>query len=191
MNYQEYFNLFETILKRDQQQAPYTKPVYLEYVKLNLSRMNRWFKTLELDEKLVSELKQLQDAQKWIILAEPWCGDASPTVPFLIKLSEQNPLIEYDIQLRDSEPFLINDYLTNGSKSIPKLIVRDAAGKDLFTWGPRPKGAQQLFDALRAEHIESQLLSANMQNWYNADKGVELQSELLRLFKTAQKTVSS
>jgi hypothetical protein len=101
----------------------------------------------------------------------------------LIQLAELNQLILYDLQLRDQEPFLINSYLTNGTKSIPKLIVRDEAGKDLFTYGPRPKVAQQLVNDLKASNVNYDTLNTELQNWYNKDKGVELQKELLQLFK--------
>ena len=185
MDYIDYLKLFEKITNSNQPEPPYTDPKYLTYAKLNYSRMNRWQKTLQLNEDLVNELKKINSAQQWIILAEPWCGDAAPTVPFLVKLAEQNPLIQYDLQLRDEEPFLINSYLTSGTKSIPKLIVRDAAGNDLFTWGPRPRAAQQLVNDLKASNVDYETLSTQLQNWYNKDKGVELQKELLQLFSGA------
>jgi hypothetical protein len=144
--------------------------------------MNRWWKTLQLDEDLVNELKKITGLQKWIIIVEPWCGDAAPVLPFLIRLAEQNPHIQYDLLLCDQEPFLINSYLTNGAKSIPKLIVRDEAGNDLFTWGPRPKVAQQLVNALKTSGIDYDTLNIELQNWYNKKKGTELQRELKQLF---------
>ena len=48
--------------------------------------------------------------------------------------------------MRDNDNSEIESYLTNGSKSIPKLIIRDNDGKDLFVWGPRPFACQQQFD---------------------------------------------
>lgn len=181
MQYPEYAALFDAILNRPAPQPPYTDAAYLDYTRLNHSRMNRWWKTLQLDERLVAALRQLEAPQTWIIIAEPWCGDAAPSVPFLVRLAEQNPRIRYDIQLRDAEPFLINSYRTNGGKSIPKLIVRDAAGQDLFTWGPRPAGAQQLVDELNAAKADFETLKTQLQGWYNADKGRSLQDELLAL----------
>lgn len=133
MDYQHYIQLFEEVINSETPEQPYTDPKYLTYAKLNYSRMNRWQKTLQLNVDLVTELKKINEFQKWIILMEPWCGDAAPILPFLVRLTAQNPLIQYDLQLRDSEPFLINSYLTNGAKSIPKLIVRDETGNDVFT----------------------------------------------------------
>jgi hypothetical protein len=183
MDYQTYYQLFEEIINSPTPKAPYTDAQYLTYTRLNYSRMSRWQKTLELNEHLVSELKKISEFQRWIILVEPWCGDAAPTVPFLVRLAAQNPLIQYDLQLRDQEPFLINSYLTDGAKSIPKLIVRDKEENDLFIWGPRPKVAQQFVNDLKAANIDYDTLKTQLQNWYNKDKGVELQKELLQLFK--------
>ncbi|WP_345232883.1 thioredoxin family protein [Olivibacter ginsenosidimutans] len=181
MNYKQYKQLFEEILANLYPVPPYNEDLYLEYTKLNRSRMRRWDKLLELDENLVSLLRKITTPQHWIIITEPWCGDAAHTVPFLIRMTEQTGYVSYDIQLRDSEPFLIENYLTNGSRSIPKLIVQDASGYDSFNWGPRPKGAQELMDEMKANHADFETIKIALQNWYNKDKGVSLCSELAML----------
>jgi hypothetical protein len=184
MNYQEYLLLFEQILNSEHPQPPYDKPNYLDYTKLNLSRMNRWMKAMVLDKTLVAMLKSIDKKQHWIIIVEPWCGDVAHSLPFLIRLAEQGPFITYELQLRDSEPFLINSYLTKGGKSIPKLIVRNEYGKDLFTWGPRPEAAQLIRDDLLASNADAHTINVQVQNWYNEDRGKSLQSELKRLLST-------
>lgn len=184
MNFLEYNNLFQAILTSDSPQAPYDSPAYFEYTKLNASRQSRWIKKGELKEELVSALKSLNVKQEWIIITEPWCGDAAHSVPFLVMLAELSTNIQYDIVLRDTEPFLINDYLTNGGKSIPKLVIRDAEGKDLFVWGPRPTEAQDLMIRLKNEDAPFETIKLELQNWYNKDKGVSLQHEFLDFFKS-------
>ena len=104
-------------------------------------------------------------------------------LPFIARLAEENPRIILDIQLRDQPPFLIEQYLTNGGRSIPKLIVRDADGKDLFTWGPRPASAKQLVLDLNGSGAEKSEVVLALQNWYNDDKGNEMQHEWLSLFQ--------
>lgn len=182
MNYQEYQQLFDAILRGDENSYPYTDPAYLHYVRLNQARMRRWDKILHLDEALVSTIKSLDKKQNWIILTEPWCGDAAQSLPYMIALARKNELISYDLQLRDSEPFLIESYLTHGTKSIPKLIVRDEHGNDLFNWGPRPKHAQQIFDELKAVDATHEVITNALQVWYNHDKGVSICAELAALF---------
>tara|TARA_Y100001972_G_C7660003_1_gene332756 strand:+ start:2973 stop:3575 length:603 start_codon:yes stop_codon:yes gene_type:complete len=188
MNYTEYKQLFEEILANP---TYYSKESYMEYTRLNRSRMKRWDKLLVLDDSLSSRLKKITSPQKWIIITEPWCGDAAHVIPFLVRMTELNELISYDIQLRDSEPFLIDSYLTNGSKSIPRLIIKDEADNDLFVWGPRPNGAADVLANLKAKNADSETIKIAIQNWYNADKGKELMTELLRLcdrLKEVEKT---
>lgn len=182
MTYQQYTKLCEEILNTNPPAPPYDKPGYLNYTKLNYTRMKRWMQTLELNKNLVQVIKSINEPQQWIVIIEPWCGDVAHILPVLIKLANENSLITYDLQLRDSEPFLINNYLTNGRKSIPQFIVRDANGKDLFYWGSRPAGAQQLMDELITSKAELETIKIELQNWYNRDKGESLQKELEQLF---------
>jgi len=182
MNYPEYLQLFDDILHCEQSQPPYGDPEYRHYAKLNLARMSRWDKQMKLDEALTDIISNIIKPQHWIIIAEPWCGDAAHTLPLMIGLAALNKRITYDIQLRDSQPFLINDYLTGASKSIPKLIVRDEHGNDLFTWGPRPGAAQILFDRLKADNVDHDTITGALQQWYNQDKGNAFNEELLILF---------
>ena len=133
-------------------------------------------------ENIVKQLKTMKHKIYWLVLTEHWCGDAAHIVPFLHIMSELSPLIELEIQLRDTDSE-IDSYLTNGSKSVPVLIVRDEAGKDLFVWGPRPKACQAVFDSEKAAGAEMEDLKVALQNWYNHDKGNLIQVEILELLK--------
>ncbi|HNJ59416.1 MAG TPA: thioredoxin family protein, partial [Chitinophagaceae bacterium] len=75
----------------------------------------------------------------------------------------------------------IEKYLTNGSKSIPLLIIRDLSGNDITKWGPRPKDCQADFSKLKAEGLEMADLKIALQKWYNNDKGVKIQQEIIAL----------
>ena len=181
MNFIAYQEIFQQILNDPQPPAPYQDPDYLNYVKLNWSRQQRWLKTGILNEELAAVIGSIKGEQHWTIITEPWCGDAAHSIPFLHRLSELNPLIKVDYQLRDSEPFLIEQYLTNGTKSIPKLIIADANSNDLAVWGPRPAECQALYTRLLKDHVEMEQKKIALQQWYNTDKGVSLQQELITI----------
>lgn len=185
MTFQEYSTGFEKIVNTPsaEQAAPYDNSDYIDYTKLNWSRMNRWLKKSTLSEDLKSIIHQINTPQQWIVITEPWCGDAAHNVPFIELASRENPLINISYELRDSEPFRINEYLTNGSKSIPKLVIRDAEGNDLATWGPRPKACQDVYEKLIAENADFEKTKTEIQHWYNSNKGHDIQEELLALFK--------
>ena len=178
MDFQAYLAVFDGILNSKEPQPPYDDAAYLDYTKLNWSRMNRWLKKGELSPALADVVKGIPRSQQWIVITEPWCGDAAHSVPFIQLAAQLNPLISVDYELRDAEPFRIDDYLTGGSRSIPKLIIRDSQGADLATWGPRPVECQKLFDRLRAENADFEQQKIATQQWYNADKGQSVQAEL-------------
>ncbi|PTQ97851.1 thioredoxin-like protein [Mucilaginibacter yixingensis] len=186
MNYQEYQQLFVDIQHNENPQYPYDDPQYRHYTKMNQARMSRWDKQLKPNEALATIISKINNVQHWIIITEPWCGDAAHTLPLMIGLAEINEKITYDIQLRDSEPFLINNYLTGTSKSIPKLIVRNERGDDLFNWGPRPQPAQALFNQLKAEGVDHDVITSALQQWYNQDKGASFNEEMMALFTLNQ-----
>lgn len=180
MNFQQYSEHFERILHSPAPEAPYNDPAFYNYVKLNWSRMNRWLKKGVLSPELKDALTNMAP-QKWIVLLEPWCGDAAQIVPFIELMQRSTDRIVVDYQLRDEAPFLIESYLTNGGKAIPKLIAQDSNGNDVFVWGPRPAACQQLNDELKELHVPVEELKIALQNWYNEDEGRELQKEITDL----------
>ena len=178
MNWSDYIEYFNEVLEGKITTTPYDDAHFMEYVKLNISRMNRWLKQGVLNEELVSKLNAISSPQKWVLITEPWCGDAAHIVPFVYKLSEMNAFISLEIQLRDADSE-IDHYLTNGNKSVPKLIIRNEHNEDLYNWGPRPVAGQHYFMDLKAQGLAIDQQKMGLQQWYNQDKGVSLQQELL------------
>lgn len=193
MTFEAYHQYFESIIQKNvtEHTAPYNNPDYFDYTRLNWSRMNRWLKTGQLTDAMTYAVKAIDSPQQWIIITEPWCGDAAHSVPFLEMISRLNPLITVSYELRDSEPFRINDYLTNGGKSIPKLVIRDGKGKDLATWGPRPAACQEIYSKLTAEKADFEKVKTELQLWYNADKGIGVQEELTNLLVTINRSAAT
>lgn len=185
MNFITYQTLFQSILTNPHPAAPYDNPAYFNYVKLNWSRQQRWLKVGVLNKDLISVIQKITTPQHWIVITEPWCGDASHTIPFIEKLTELNPLLTVKYQLRDTAPFLIENYLSHGTKSIPKLIIRNAQGDDLAVWGPRPVECQALYMSLKESKADYEITKIALQQWYNDDKGKSFQLELLALLNNS------
>ena len=114
MDFQTYTAKFKDIINDPEPPSPYDNPDYLEYAKLNWSRMNRWLKKAELSGQLSDAVKRIAQPQLWLVITEPWCGDAAHSVPFIELAARLNPLITVDYELRDAPPFRINTYLTDG-----------------------------------------------------------------------------
>lgn len=183
MTWEEYTLLFENITSGKVTTAPYDKQSYVNYTVLNESRQKRWMKRGMLNEELISKLQSVKGKQSWTLITEPWCGDASHLAPFLYKLAESSPNIDFDINLRDAEGSMIKDYLTNGGMSIPILVVKDENGEDVFHWGPRPVDAQTIhMNNLTDESKSSEEKKIELQSWYNKNKGIDVQLELLEAY---------
>jgi hypothetical protein len=181
MNFQQYKELFEQILNSPKPVAPYDDEHFLNYTKLNWSRMNRWLKNTSLTDDQKAKIASINEPQNWIVITEPWCGDAAHIVPFIYMIASTNPNINLDFVLRDGDNEMINSYLTNGSKSIPKLIIRNALGEDLAVWGPRPEKTRLFIEELKVKELSIDELKIELQTWYNNDKGHEILKELLSL----------
>lgn len=182
LNWEQYLNLFEDILSGKFTNEIYEKPAYLDYVKMNFSRVNRWLKHAEIDDVLVANIKNIEAPQTWYLITEPWCGDAAHSTPFISKLAALNPAIELKIVLRDENLEFMDQYLTNGGRSIPKLVVRDINDSDLFDWGPRPAELKQIHAELKADNQPFEVINSTLQNWYNKNKGAAILNELGELF---------
>jgi hypothetical protein len=77
----------------------------------------------------------------------------------------------------------MDQYLTNGTRSIPKLIVFDNDNNELFQWGPRPLEAQSLYINLKNTGIEKSEINKELHYWYSKNRGKEVEKELIELIK--------
>lgn len=162
---------------------------YVQYSKLNETRMNRIDKTLNLDPETVAAIEAIDEPVQWVVLTEGWCGDAAQNVPIIAALADLNPLIELHLILRDQHLELMDAFLTNGGRSIPKLIaVRKSTGEIIGQWGPRPEAAQQMVRDYKAQPEGEREPYADfqikVQKWYAEDKGYSTQKEFELLAKS-------
>lgn len=157
----------------------------LEYSKLNVVRMNRLDKTVQLIPELEDAVLGIQATQTWLVLTEGWCGDAAQIIPVLNKIAALNPHIALRLLLRDENPGLMDRYLTRGkSRSIPKLIVLNEQHEELFNFGPRPTVLQEMFYHMKANAMSNEAVKEEIHGWYTHDKTITTQQELLQLLKS-------
>jgi hypothetical protein len=155
----------------------------LHYSELNETRMNRLEKTIDVLPEIKIKLQNLEKKYIWLVLSEGWCGDAAQIVPVIHKMAELTDKIELKIALRDDNDALMQHFLTNGGKAIPKLIVLDAENFEVLAdWGPRPHGAKQLIVDYKATHgVVDETAKIELQKWYLHYKGVSIQQEIMEL----------
>lgn len=185
MSFEEFYQLTEQLVKDKGTTGEEQTEEKISYTKLNFSRMKRIMKTTPIAEEVRNTIDCLNEKLTWVILVESWCGDAAQNLPVFAKIAEANPNINVRVLLRDDNPDVIDQYLTNGGKSIPKLICVDENLNELGTWGPRPKFLQDWLYKNKANPImEMSELKEQFQIWYTKDKGQTLQKEMVLLMKT-------
>lgn len=181
ISYKEYRAKVSQLAAEGKSTGPKQTEALTNYTVLNDRRMKRFDKTVKINEESTARILEIGKEITFLVLTESWCGDAAPTLPVMNKISELNPNISLKILLRDENLELMNHFLTQGTLSIPKLIIiDDATGNVLGDWGPRPSTATEMvhefketFGALTSEFKQ------DLQVWYNKDKGITTLKDIL------------
>ncbi|WP_425234758.1 thioredoxin family protein [Ulvibacterium sp.] len=181
ISYKEYRAKVSQLAAEGKSTGPKQTEALANYTVLNDKRMKRFDKTVKIDEESTNRILEIGKEITFLVLTESWCGDAAPTLPVMNKISELNPNVSLKILLRDENLELMNHFLTQGTLSIPKLIIiENATGNVLGDWGPRPSTATEMvqefketFGALTSEFKQ------DLQMWYNKDKGVTTLKDIL------------
>jgi len=184
MSYQDYFNLLENLLAEGKTTGENHSETMLNYAKMNIQRMKRLEKTIRLSKTLEQALAQIKENKLiFLVITEGWCGDAAQNIPLLNKMEEVSSGIELKLILRDENLEVMDQFLTNGGRSIPKLIVLDAENHEVLgSWGPRAKPAQEMvLDFKKEENGDFQEFVKKLQLWYSQDKTQSQQKELAEL----------
>jgi len=190
MTYTEYRDLINTLFAEDKTTGPIQSPAMLNYTKMNIARMRRLDKTTRLSPETLENLKKIEEPQLWLVITEAWCGDAAQIVPVMNKMAEMQPNITLRFILRDENLDVMDAFLTNGGRSIPKLIVTVGEDNEVVkSWGPRPNEVQEIVTLSKQElaaiedeesrKIHTQAEKYNVQKWYAKDKTKQIQEEIL------------
>lgn len=184
MDFATYKNLLDTLMSAGKTTGGDQSEAMVAYAKLNLQRMKRVAKMAVLNDYF-SRLPENFEAQKWLILTEGWCGDAAQITPVLEKMAENSEgKIEIRYLLRDENLPLMDNFLTNGGRAIPKLIMLNDAFEVKAHWGPRPPAAQALVNAAKTQGLAYEVWSENLHKWYADNKTVDIQTAIELLLKT-------
>lgn len=178
MTYAEYIKLIDDLLMDGKTTGPNQSEELFHYGKLNRQRIHRLEKTVKLSDSIIEKAKDVSRKMIWLIITEGWCGDAAQNIPTIEKIAAESENIETRYVLRDENVELMDKYLTNGGRSIPKLIALDAETfEEIGTWGPRPQAAMDYFHELKNQGLEKPEMMEKIQRWYLADKEKSLQTE--------------
>jgi hypothetical protein len=183
--YLEYRKNVSDLLSEEKSTGNEQSENLLHYSTLNETRLKRLDKTMTVSEEVKAKLKALKKECIWLVIVEGWCGDVAQILPILNKMALESNKIDLRIVFRDSNDDVMNHFLTNGARAIPKLIVVDkASGKVCDHWGPRPKGASGLIKNYKEQFgIVDEEAKSQLQMWYLHDKGLSTQNEVVEMMQ--------
>jgi len=183
ISYQDYKTLVELMVKTESTTGDSKTVELADYTKLNDRRMKRWNKTVKVSDIIATKIKQWDQPMTWLVLTESWCGDAAHIIPVLNKIAELNENVKLKLVLRDENNSLMNDFLTNGNRSIPKVIMIDEASSDVVaTYGPRPSEATKMVEDYKQKHGKlTAEFKEELQYWYNKNKGQNILEDVTSL----------
>ena len=180
--YASYRELLDNLLRQGKTTGTNQSESMVNYATLNERRMKKWDKIGKIIPELMDKLVSIDQKMTWLVVTEGWCGDADQNLPFLKKMAELNPNIDLRFVLRDENLPLIDAFLTNGGRSIPKLIALDSELSVLGTWGPRPEPVQKAFlENKVSQERTGKEFTEYLHLWYAKDKGITLQGEILAI----------
>ncbi|MFT4780804.1 MAG: hypothetical protein ACJAZK_001469 [Psychroserpens sp.] len=183
ISYQDYRNLVKQLVVEESTTGDEKTEALANYTMLNDRRMKRWDKTLKISEGIKERVADFSGNVTWLVITESWCGDAAHVIPVLNKIAELSQNIDLKLVIRDENEDLMDQFLTNGGRAIAKVIMIDnATGNVLNTYGPRPTLATKLVNDYKEEHgVLTPEFKEDLQVWYNTNKGQNAMSDLLEM----------
>ena len=178
-SYEGYKSMVIAYAENGQTSGKESLPERIEATKINAQRMKRIDKQVVISNEIQEAMGSINERWTWLVLAESWCGDGAQNIPVIAKIAGLSPNVELKILLRDENHELMEAYLTNGSRCIPKLIcINSETKEEIGTWGPRPLRIQQMVKEYKAQNpdVPHDEFVRNIHLWYAQDKGESLQN---------------
>ena len=163
---------------RDRYQKAETFQEFLATVQAHRTLWNQLSEGAQLSQEAREAAGSILGQWHLLVLAEDWCGDVMHILPFLARLEEEFPHFDLRILSREENPDLMESHLTNGTRSIPVVMILDEDFQEVAWWGPRPQPLQEIF------HREIKFLPKDqrfpkIRAWFARDRGRTTLREIL------------
>jgi hypothetical protein len=187
LTYEEYLTRWE----REQDAAPTAamskkERKMLHYKKYNYQRTQAVHDAYAPSDALRGALKALDAPQLWMVLTEPWCGDSAYNLPVIAEAADVADAVTLRILYRDQNLDIMDQYLTDGGRSIPKLVAFHENGQELFTWGPRPGDLQAFRQQLIAQDVSGKDVVQRLLDRYEEGAWQQVDDELVAALQSAE-----
>lgn len=189
ISYSAYRKMINDLLEEGKTTGPKQSNGMTEYTQKNVERMNRLDQQTALNSSLKEKLDAIEEPWIWLVLTEGWCGDAAQNIPVLNKMAEASSQIDLKMILRDEHHAIIDEYLTSGGRSIPKLVCLHADTlEEIGSWGPRPGDFQQKAMAWKDDpDLSKKQWAEKLHQWYRDDNSQTIQDDFEQLIEEWRK----
>lgn len=148
------------------------------YIQHNYELERKISHKITINKKLFNAI-QKSEINSLSLITEPWCIDACILLPLLRAIELINSKIIISIFPRDTNQELMNQYLTNGSQSIP-IVFGQRENEEVFRWGPRSQKAKDIITPISKE--EYIIKQKALTDFYLQDLTKDIQEEWIGLF---------
>ena len=153
---------------------------FLESVRVHGRLWHQIYERAQLPPEVKRAARSVSGQWNFLVLAEDWCGDAVHILPFLARLQEGLPRSDLRVLSRDGNPDLMDSHLTNGTRSIPVVMILDEEFQEVAWWGPRPRPLQELF-LHEIKLLPNEERFPRVRAWFARDRGRTTLNEILSL----------
>ncbi len=183
--YNQYRDFIQQLVENQSTSGNEKTEERINFTLLNDRRMKRLEKTIIVSDDIQKKLFQFKTNVTWLVVVETWCADGAQVLPVINKMAELNTGIDLKIVLRDDNETLMDQFLTNGARAIPKLIMIDKQTQEVIgTYGPRPSTVVKIVDDFKQLHGKiTPEFKEDLQRWYNKDKGQTIMEDLIGLLQ--------
>ena len=159
---------------------------FLEQARANAALWRDTYRLVRVPADAAARLAAIPGRWHLLVMVEDWCGDAVNIVPLLARLAELAPNVDLRVVGRDDNPDLMDAHLTNGSRSIPVVMVLDEGYAEAAWWGPRPSALQQWVTE-EGMRVEKDQRYRHVRTWYARDRGRTTADEVVDVVAHAAK----
>ena len=169
----------------DEEAYPYDK-----YIPINQQRARRVRKQIAevgLREDVLEAVSRVVPGTRMLVLNEVWCGDGAQILPVHEAMEQASGgRLEIRVLMRDSHLDMMDLFLTNGGRAIPKTVLLNESMHVLGSWGPRPQEAMDLVKRIKSDPAIAHTYGSAVHKWYAEDKQQNIQRELAVFLGHAQ-----
>ena len=185
IDWQHYYALCKQYVEGYDKPLIYQDEKMLRYTASNIKRMDAILQYITIESKLYNLLQSVSTRWTWLVLAEPWCGDVAQILPVLYTIASCTDSIDFKILQSDSHPQILDQYMTEQSRSIPILLcLATDTLQEIGRWGPRPAALQVLVAHYKDDTTVSYRDKVRrVHSWYESDKTQVIQAEFIDLIK--------